>query len=460
MARAVKAVDLFCGAGGTSMGMGRACRDLGLNLDLLAINHWPVAIETHKKNHPAVVHLCETLDSVDPRKEVPGGRLNLLVASPECMHHSRARGGKPIKDQSRASAWHVPRWLDALKVDSFIVENVPEFAEWGPLNRFDRPIKRLKGQTFKGWLRAIEGQGYTIEHRVLNAADYGDATTRQRLFVLGRKGRKAIEWPGATHGPGTGRQWRPAKDIIDWNLPGQSIYGRKKPLAPNTLARIAEGIRRYSGGAFTLAQGGGGVARDVGKPIPTLTAGGAVRVVEPFLVPFYGERPGQAPRTHSLQQPVPTIPATGDGKFAVVEPIVVTMRNHTAPRSTDDPLTTISGSGNHHMLVEAFIACYYGTTNLHPVSEPLPTVTTNDRFALVEPVVVDGYMLDIRVRMLQVHELAAAMSFDKDYEFVGTLKDQKRQIGNAVPGELSRALCRVQLAPYASKLPLEDEAAA
>jgi DNA (cytosine-5)-methyltransferase 1 len=392
--RRIFAADLFCGAGGTSMGMGRACRELGLEVDLLAVNHWPVAIETHSRNHPAARHLCETLDSVNPRHVVPGGKLHLLVASPECTHHSRARGGKPIHDQSRASAWHVPRWLEALNVDALIVENVPEFMEWGPL-RGDRPVQSRKGETFRAWRAAIESMGYTVDCKVLNAADYGDATTRERLFVLARKGRKPIVWPEPTHGKTTRsllrevKPWRAAREIIDWQIPGRSIYGRKKDLSPKTLARIAEGIRRFSGGAFTLAQGGGGVARDVGQPIPTLTTDGAVRVIEP---------------------------------------VIVTLRNHTAPRSVSEPLTAITSSGNH-VLVEAFIASYYGTTNIRRVSEPLPTITTKDRFALVEPVVVDGQMLDVRVRMLEPHELAAATSFDPDYQFSGTKTDIKKQIG-------------------------------
>ena len=91
----IRAADLFCGAGGTSTGLFLAAEELGIDIDLLAINHWNVAIATHSANHPNARHLCESLDNVDPRKAVPGGRLHLLAASPECTHHSNARGGKP-----------------------------------------------------------------------------------------------------------------------------------------------------------------------------------------------------------------------------------------------------------------------------------------------------------------------------------------------------------------------------
>src|SRR5262245_50852658 len=122
MPRTVRAADLFCGGGGSSTGLFQACAEEGARCDLLAINHDETAIETHSANHPQAKHLCESLDSVDPRKAVPGGKLDLLIASPECTHHSNARGGKPRSDQSRASAWHVVRWAEALEPQFIVVE--------------------------------------------------------------------------------------------------------------------------------------------------------------------------------------------------------------------------------------------------------------------------------------------------------------------------------------------------
>src|SRR6185436_18060907 len=99
------AADLFCGAGGASTGIIAAAAKQGYRRrEIVAVNHWPVAIETHTANHPDVRHYCDTLQSVDPRKAFPGrDRIHLLWASPECTHHSRARGGKPRSDQSRAT---------------------------------------------------------------------------------------------------------------------------------------------------------------------------------------------------------------------------------------------------------------------------------------------------------------------------------------------------------------------
>src|SRR5574341_390255 len=191
----LKAADLYCGAGGTSSGLVAACRELGVDLDLLAINHWEIAIETHSANHPYAKHICKSIEQVDPRKVVPSGRLHGLIASPECTHHSIARGGRPINDQFRVSAWHILRWVEVLRVETVLIENVREFQNWGPVGVNGRPIQRLKGETYHAFLSALRSLDYSVEDRVLNAAYYGDATTRERLFIIARRGRKPIRWP-------------------------------------------------------------------------------------------------------------------------------------------------------------------------------------------------------------------------------------------------------------------------
>jgi DNA (cytosine-5)-methyltransferase 1 len=124
--KTIKAADLFCGAGGSSTGLRQACEVLGLTLDLIAVNHWDIAIDTHSANHPDAEHLCANLDNVDPRKIVPGSKLDLLIASPECTYHSNARGGTPINDQSRASAYRITEWIDHVEVEHVLIENVLE----------------------------------------------------------------------------------------------------------------------------------------------------------------------------------------------------------------------------------------------------------------------------------------------------------------------------------------------
>ncbi len=152
-------------------------------MELAAVNHWPVAIKTHQLNHPTARHYIQNLDGADPEAIVPGGWLDILMASPECRFYSRARGGKPVHDQGRMNSWIVHRWLTSLNVRCLLVENVPEFTNWGPLLENGRPDKTRKGLYFEEWVKSLWGLGYNAEWRMLNAADYGDATTRVRFFL-------------------------------------------------------------------------------------------------------------------------------------------------------------------------------------------------------------------------------------------------------------------------------------
>ena len=197
--RKLTIVDHFCGAGGESTGIMQAVRELGLECELHAHNHWETAIETHSINHPDAIHRCASIESLNPEECIPGQKVGLMWASPECTHHSNARGGKPRSDQSRASAWVILKWLSDLYVDRLIVENVPEFLTWGPLGVNGAPMKSKKGDTFNAWVSAIKSLGYRVDWRVLNAADYGDPTTRKRLFVQAVRGRKRIIWPEPSH---------------------------------------------------------------------------------------------------------------------------------------------------------------------------------------------------------------------------------------------------------------------
>lgn len=476
--KTIKAVDLFCGAGGTSTGLQQACKRMGLTLNLLAINHWAVAIETHSANHPLALHRCESLDNVNPRKAVPDGKLDLLVASPECTHHSNARGGAPISDQSRTSAWMVIRWCEALDIQNVLIENVPEFQTWGPVYedctcglginarkhlkgcRYHRPIQKLKGRIYRSFLSALRALGYQVSARVLVAADYGDPTTRKRLFIMARKGKK-VTWPEPTHSKhgdnlfGTCPKWRAAREIIDWNVPGTSIYGRSKPLVKNTLRRIAHGLEKFGGAGlrpFIVQMDMGGSLHDIDSPLPTITSADTWTLVNPFVVQLNGT-PAEAISASSrpVSSPLPTI--TGSEHLMLVEPFVVEYYGTGGAESVDDPLNTVTGR-DRFGLVQPFLTEYHGgergDERVCSVDEPLPTLDTANRFGLVEPVIIqsaDGkyYQLDIRYRMLMPSELAAAMSFPSDYVFAGNRETVVKQIGNAVPVSLASHLCQALL---------------
>ena len=491
------AADLFCGAGGASTGLLDACEAAGRKLRLTAVNHWERAVETHAANHPRAAHHCEDLLTMDPAKAVPGGRLDLLTAAPECTHHSNARGGKPRSDQSRATAWCVQRWATALRVDRILVENVPEFLTWGPLGADGKPLKSRRGETFRAWVTALQSLGYRVEWKVLNAADYGAATSRLRLFVQAVRGRRPIVWPDPTHAKDPAvdglfadrLRWRAAREVIDWSLAGESIFNRKRPLSANTLRRIEVGLRKFGGPAAEpflvamnyLSQEGhdGRTCRPVGEPLPTVTgqgnrfylcepfavsAGGPkvdarpvsgplntvltrdhMGLVEPFVVPTnYGERPGQVPRTHSTAAPLPTV--TASSHHAVIEPFILPHRQFDR-MDVDDigrPVRTITATNGHlNGVCQPFVVPYYANGEADGTGDPLRTVTATDRFGLVQP---DGSRIDIRFRMLQPHELAAAMGFPAGYRITGTRADQVRQIGNAVEVNQAKALYDAMLA--------------
>jgi DNA (cytosine-5)-methyltransferase 1 len=261
--------DLFCGAGGFTTGAMRALRELGLEAVMAAVNHWPVAIATHHLNHPHVRHYIEDVKAANPVDVVPERYLDVLLCSPSCVFFSRARGGRPNSDQKRMDPEAIIRWIDELDVRVLICENVPEFKDWCRIDpRTNRPMKGRKGEYFWRWIRRIERRGYRVEWRILTCADYGDATSRQRWFMIARKDGQPIEWPRPTHSRHGGvdaegrplRKWRGAAEIIDWSDRGTSIFNRRprrkgykgpkgslRALAYNTLRRVKAGTDRFTG---------------------------------------------------------------------------------------------------------------------------------------------------------------------------------------------------------------------
>lgn len=399
----IHVVDMFCGGGGESTGLFSAAEKIGFKIKLSAINHWERAIETHAANYPSAEHFCESVEHLDPTKVVSSGKLDLLWASPECTHHSKARGGRPKSEQSRATAWNVLKWASELYIERIIIENVPDFLTWGPLNEKGQIIKSKSGSTFRAFIHGLRSLGYNVDWKILCAADYGASTTRKRLFIQAVRGRKKILWPEQTNTedknnlfglPG----WEPAEKIIDWSLPCPSIFSRAKPLAEATLKRIESGLKKFSG-----------------------------KQAEPFVAILRGQS-----KTRSIHSPLPTITCSG-AHYALIEPFITAIGQTSAKdrsRSLSEPLSTIV-TKQEHCLVKPFITKYFGTgENILGLDSPLSTITTKDRFGLAIP---DGTVCDIGFRMLQPHELAAATGFPPGYRFTGTKAEVVKQIGNAVP---------------------------
>lgn len=451
--------DMFCGAGGASLGLSQAAASVGKPIeDLVAANHWKPALDVHRANHPEARHFQEDVRRIDPRKEVGVG-IRLGIAGPDCTHHSNARGGKPRNSGQRALAWDVVRWARLTEAQSLLIENVPEFATWGPLDDEGKRIKERSGEYFQEFLGSLQRLGYGVDWRIFNSADYGDATKRHRLFIQARQDGN-ITWPEPTHSENPdgnlfgGSRWRSAAEIIDWSLPGQSIFERKKPLADKTMRRILEGIRRFAREPYVIGidhsgASGNGTPTSVHHPLTTVCTKARHMLCIPFVVP---QLSCGAPR--SVKDPLPTITATGTGNGLCV-PFLTAQYGERAGQQArvhaiDAPLPTTTGE-NRFGLVEPFLLSYYGNAGMHELSQPLPTATGRDRFGLVEPITAhDGsrwIVADIRYRMLQPHELAAAHSFPKGYDWVDTNKGERvRLVGNSWPVQLATALIRGILA--------------
>lgn len=496
--------DSFAGGGGASTGIEIA---LGRSPDA-AFNHDIEAIRMHAANHPSTKHYVADIWSIDPREVARsfGGRpVGLLWASPDCTHHSKARGGKPRSNKRRGLADVVLQWAEALRPRVIALENVEEFRQWGPLLDDGTPDPTKKGADFERWTQALQALGYTVEHRELRACDYGAPTSRKRLFIIARRDGGAVNWPAPTHGDGPGMiPFLTAADCIDWSIPCTSIFGRDKPLVEKTLARIARGIMKYvvepaQKGAlpFLIPLTHTGVrVHGLDEPVRTITCAprGEHALISPSLVQVgFGERKGQAPRTLDIRAPLGTIVAQGtkhalvtaflakhygghttpgiplsgptstittQDHHALVSANLLTLRNNCDGKAANDTVPTICASGQHIGLVTAFLLKYYGNSEVgQGVDRPIDTVTTRDRFGLV---VVDGAVVveiegcryiiaDIGMRMLTPRELARAQGFPADYELdtpSGLTKTaQVRMIGNSVCPPIAAAIIRANASP-------------
>ena len=586
-------VDNFAGGGGASTGIEMA---IGRSVDI-AINHDPDAIAMHKANHPSTKHYCEDVWQVDPVEACAGIPVALAWFSPDCKHFSRAKGGKPVDKNIRGLAWVSIRWALLVRPRVIMLENVPEILTWCPLGEDNRPIKERSGETFKGFIKILStglpkdhpafieccnalridinspyadelsrGLGYRVEYKTLKSCDYGAPTTRTRFYLIARCDGKPIVWAKPTHAPknseavkeGKKLPYRTAAECIDWSIPAHSIFERDKPLAENTLRRIARGIQKFvidnpepfivtvnhSGEGFRgqstdeplgtiTAKNGYGVVtptimcnntnnvgasvetplptvttgnrnylvapsivnykfdnppEDINKPLTTITSVNNHYVVAPTLIQYHSETAKDEVRGQELTEPLMTQDTsnryalsvahimknyaggyTGAGSKAdapldtvtakdhnsLVTAHIMTMRNNMDGQPIDEPLTTVSCSGAHHAEVQAFLVKYFSTGAAKSVNEPLDTVTTKDRFALVTIHGEEYIITDIKMRMLQPRELFNAQGFPSDYiidhDAEGHPYPKSKQVarcGNAVTPPVPAALVRANLPEY------------
>lgn len=402
-------VDNFAGGGGASTGIEIA---VGKSVDI-AINHDPAAIAMHRVNHPETEHYCEDVWEVDPVEACAGRPVGLAWFSPDCKHHSKAKGGKPVDKNIRGLAWVAVKWAYTVRPRVMMLENVEEFQDWGPLGEDDRPIKERTGEIFQGFVLALttgipanhpafgemcealhieedsdmaqcltHGLDYKLDYRLLRACDYGAPTIRKRFFLIARCDGRPIIWPEQTHAEpgslevmaGLKKSWVPVADVIDFSLPCPSIFDTaeeiyekygvraQRPLKEKTLARIARGIKKFV----------------LDNPNPFIVCTGK-EVSAPVMMVNNENAAGSSP-----QSPANTI--TTGGHHMLIAPSLIQYhdeqgREEARGQHADEPIRTIDAS-NRYGLVSAFISKYYGGVTGSRMEDPLPTVTTIDHNAV------------------------------------------------------------------------------
>lgn len=543
-------IDCFAGGGGASVGIEMA---LGRPVDI-AINHDPQAIRMHQTNHPQTLHLTEDVFKVDLEKYVAGQHVALMWASPDCTSHSKAKGGQPRKQGLRILPWAVYKHAKKILPDVIIMENVEEIQQWGPLDEKGRPIPERRGEEYQKFVSSIKSLGYDFGFRELVAADYGAPTTRKRWYAIFRRDGKPIVWPESTHsktGADGKKKWVPVSSVLDFSDIGKSIFGRKKPLAENTLRRTARGLEKFvfnnpepfiiqvnHSGDFrgqnirdplptiTQKHGFGMVSpyimqigqtgftadrnRSLTDPLSTIVTKNEHCLLTPYIVPIgYGEREGQLPRVNSTQEPVGTLVASGR-KHYLCSPFLIQYHSETTKtgirgQAVTDPLQPIDTSNRYGLViaflekfyktgigqslaepihtittspghfgqvsvlavdwkqlmaagvdeetaqkatwVSEFIMEYYGSGTGQSLNDPLHTIVTKDRFALITVLGNEYVVLDIFLRMLTPEELKLAQGFPKDYIIDRDYNWQKypvceqvKRIGNSVVPIMAEAL--------------------
>lgn len=445
-------IDSFAGGGGASTGIEDALEFLRASGVLpahapvqvdYAVNHDPKALAMHEANHPNTVHLPHDVWKVSMKDLVGDRPIGLLWASPDCTHHSRAKGGTPLSKEIRDLAWVIVRWLKEVDENqlpqTIFLENVPEFRDWGPLI-YDKkkkrmvPDKALKGTIFNEWIAAIEALGYKVEWRILKASEYGAPTIRTRLYLIARRDGDPIVWPAPTHGDpkseavkaGLLKPWPVTAEIIDWDIPTPTIFMSKeesqsffkktriqvrRPLSDKTLLRIAKGIVKYvldmekmylvecnagvHRGSVMTELYGRSSARRVDAPLSTVTGKGTHALASAELARLDKAREGTRRAMyirrdfgqsvgHALTDPSATITPDGQGHSALISAFLAQNNTGLIGRGADQPLSTILGKGCTQSLVAANLISLKGNDRRDiDTHAPHPTVCASGQHSML-----------------------------------------------------------------------------
>ena len=466
--------DLFAGGGGVTTG---AISVPGIKVSW-ALNHSKIAIECHAKNHPETKHYQADIRTQNVEELEP---VDILWASTECTQHSKAKGGGDKEIGSYTLGWEILRYIKHCQPKVIHIENVPEFLRWGPTDEKGKPIKSREGEEFDFWTNAIQELGYpNYDHRILNAADYGCPTRRLRYFGIFTVGGVDIVFPEQSHNEhGTNglSKWIACRKFLKLEKEGHSIFGRefnmqirkqhRKPLCPNTLRRIAGGIKKFAPEMHLLMtyHGSGHNCQKIDQPISTISTVEAKALIKIEKLQFIQDHCHMD--AYNLPDEVLNPQLTRQTKqLATVDyNNLVTAKAHFVSKqynsnghpeannqSIDEPIGTLTTEPKNQIICAVtiekmqFISSYFNSSN-HPetqnqsISKPLNSIqTATNKKALVS---ADGdlFDFDIKMRFLDAHtELGPIMGFPEEYFENYNSKVATKMIGNAVPTGMAKVL--------------------
>jgi DNA (cytosine-5)-methyltransferase 1 len=376
-------IDLFCGAGGTTTGaeMSDVCKVIA------AINHDATAISSHAANHENVFHITEDILIADLQQLIkvvaywkaryPKAKL-ILWASLECTNFSNAKGGLPRDADSRSLAHGMFRYLKALDPDYFLIENVREFMAWGDLDEKGKPVSKTNGREYIRWIKQVQSYGYQHDWRLLNAANFGGVTIRERYFGAFYKPGLPFAWPQRTHAKRAAKgnmfkdemkPWRAVAEVLDFSDLGKSIFGRKKPLVDKTLRRILAGLQKFHTQPLMMMCNTPGYCAPVEQPIGALTTINSKALLIPMLQSYYGGTKGCS----SANAPAPTV--TTKDRLALVTPWIDAQFGKSKGNAISDPAGTITVNPKL-ALCTAWIDRNFRTGRYQTINEPAGAVLT------------------------------------------------------------------------------------
>lgn len=300
----MKAIDLFAGLGGFSAGAEMAGIDV-----VWAANHWPAAVEIHAANHPGAQHACQDLQQTNWR-DVPAH--DIMLASPCCQGHSKARGkanGNPQHDASRSTAWAPVAALEYHQPELFGIENVTDFLSW---------------KLYPAWCAAIHALGYCMTPIIVDAADHGVPQHRERLFIIGVRAKHPLILNLRK------REHVPSSSFVDFDA-GNWQPIDKPGRAANTLARIAAGRTQHGDRFISSYYGGTLGGRSLARPCGTITTRDRHAIID-----------GDRMRMFSAQESRAAMGFPADYILPVQHRLAVHMLgNAVAPPAANDVLTAM-----------------------------------------------------------------------------------------------------------------------